>query len=199
MIIAWDFDGVLNRNHDGRRYVWEDEFEQTFGRPAAEFGSFVFADRAPHLIAGEIDILDRLDEWVTATGMAHRPDDILATWLEMDAKPDAEMMALVEALGRAGTRQVVATNNEARRAAYIADQMGMAARVERVFASGPMGVAKPHPRYYSCVTAALDADPGDILFVDDKLENVTAAMDAGWQGFHFTDQSRNDLIERLRP
>ena len=27
MIIAWDFDGVLNRNHDGTRYVWEDRFE----------------------------------------------------------------------------------------------------------------------------------------------------------------------------
>ena len=199
MIIAWDFDGVLNANHDGTGYVWEAEFQQVFGQPAADFGAFVFANTAPVVIAGEIDILDRLTEWVARTGIAFAPEEILTRWLAMDACPDAEMIALVDALQAAGTRQIIATNNEARRAAYIADAMGFGRRVERIFASGPMRVAKPDARYFAHITDELGVDPGEMLLVDDKPENIHAAIDAGWQGFHFSDRTRAELIGRLRP
>lgn len=196
MIIAWDFDGVLNRNHDGARYVWEDEFARLVGQPASAFGAFVFGEK-PSVITGEIDILDRLQEWTEATPCLITADEILDRWLAMDARPDADMITLVEQLGAAGHRQIIATNNEARRAAYIGDQMGMAAQVERIFASGPMGLAKPDPRYFQHITAELGADPDAMIFIDDRQDNVDAALSLGWNGFHFTDQTRAILPDFL--
>ena len=125
-------------------------------------------------------------------------EQILDLWLDLDANPDAEMLGLVDALCAAGTRQVIATNNEARRAAYIENRMGMGDRMERVFASGPMGIAKPDPGYFVHIAGEMDVPGSEFFFVDDLVENVQAARDAGWQGFHFTDQTRDELIERLR-
>ena len=198
MIIAWDFDGVLNRNQSGGRYVWEDAFEAAVGQPASAFGKFVFGVGPGDVITGKIDILDRLQEWVRAADCNLDAQQILNLWLGMDANPDAEMLGLVDTLRGAGARQFIATNNEARRAAYIENQMGMGAVMERIFASGPMGIAKPDPGYFAHIAEVLDVPASEILFVDDLAANVQAAIDAGWQGFHFTDQTRGELIERLR-
>ena len=196
MMIAWDFDGVPNPNHDRTRYVWTDAFEEKFGKPFAGVGASVFGDRT--VITGAVDLKDRLADWIAHTGTPHRAEDVLAYWLEMGTVLDPELIALVDALNAAGTRQVIATNNEARRATYIADCMGLAARVDRIFPSGSIGVAKPDPGYYAPITVVLEADPSEVLLVDDKAENVEAAMGAGWQGFHFTRETRGELIARLR-
>ncbi len=198
MIIAWDFDGVLNRNQAGGRYVWEDEFTERVGQPASAFGAFVFG-RPPMVISGEIDILDRLEEWTASVDCLLTAREILDYWLAADARPDGEMIQLIDALNRAGVRQVIATNNEARRAAYIADRMAMGARMERVFASGHLGVAKPDPRYFRQITEALGSTPEEMFFVDDLQANVQAAVSCGWQGYHFTEATRADLIARLMP
>lgn len=199
MIIAWDFDGVLNRNQIDGRYVWETDFEHEVGQSATAFGSFVFADRTPRVITGEIDILERLEEWTGLADCRMNARQILEFWLDLDAKPDHEMLALVGALKQAGTRQVIATNNEAQRAAYIAGEMGMDMRVERIFASGTMGIAKPDPDYFTHITAQLGVGPDQMFFVDDLDENIEGARAAGWTAFHFTPETREALIERLRP
>ena len=197
MIIAWDFDGVLNLNHDGEHYVWEDAFLAAVGQPASAFGSFVFSDLPPRVIAGEIGILERLEQWTRAVPCKMSAAEILAFWLEQDARPDAEMVALVERLKAHGVRQIITTNNEARRAAYISDEMGFGARMERVFASGPMGVAKPDAGYYEQIAAEMGLPAGDLILIDDKAENVEAAIASGWQGFHFTGARRKTLIGML--
>ena len=80
MIVVWDFDGVLNRNQDATGYVWEDEFEESVGQPARDFGSFVFG-RSPKVITGEVDILDRLREWTAVADCRLPAEGILDLWL----------------------------------------------------------------------------------------------------------------------
>ena len=198
MIIAWDFDGVLNRNHANGRYVWEDAFEEQVGQPASAFGDFVFR-RDPSVIIGQEDMLTRLEAWTRTVPCRLSALEILDLWLELDAHPDAEMLALVDALSAARQRQIVATNNETRRAGFIERQMGMASRVEQVFASGRMGVAKPDPAYFRQITDALGVAASEMFLIDDLAANVEAASAAGWQGYHFTPATRAGLIERLQP
>ena len=150
------------------------------------------------MIAGEIDILDRLHEWTATVDTKMTAQQILDYWLAADARPDTEMLAMVQDLQARGIRQVIATNNEARRAAYISHDMGVAALVDQVFASGPMGFAKPDPAFYRHISQTLDANPGEMLMVDDKLANVTAAQDLGWHGFHFTPRSRAAFPDFLK-
>ena len=198
MIIAWDFDGVLNRNQIGGRYVWEDDFARQVGQPASAFGSFVFG-QAPYVIKGELDILERLKEWTDSVECRMSAEAILTYWLQQDACPDSQMLALVDAMHETGTRQIIATNNDPRRADYIATEMGMSRRVEHIFASGKMGLAKPDGGYYRHITDALEVDPAEMFFVDDLKANVDAAVAQGWQAFHFTPESRDTLIAKLQP
>jgi putative hydrolase of the HAD superfamily len=81
---------------------------------------------------------------------------------------------------------------------YQSHRLGFGARVERIFASGPMGVAKPDIRYFEAVSATLNVSPGEIFFIDDLAENIFAAKALGWQTLHFTEKTR-DTLEVLLP
>ena len=71
--------------------------------------------------------------------------------------------------------------------------MGFGSRVERIFASGQMGVAKPAVAYFEAVTEYLEVSPGNMLLVDDTAKNIEIAKHLGWQAIHFTDQTRESL------
>ena len=45
--------------------------------------------------------------------------------------------------------------------------------------STQLGTTKPDPRRYAAILEKLDAAPGDCLFVDDRADNLSAAVAAG--------------------
>ena len=47
--------------------------------------------------------------------------------------------------------------------------------------SAHLGVVKPDPAIYAAVEAATGAAPGDLLFTDDRADNVAAAAARGWR------------------
>lgn len=52
---------------------------------------------------------------------------------------------------------------------------------DRRYISGHMGVIKPEPRIYEMVEADCGLSGGDILFTDDRQDNIDAANARGWQ------------------
>lgn len=59
-------------------------------------------------------------------------------------------------------------------------------------------VAKPDPEIYRILLDRNNLDPATCLFIDDRLENITTALDLGFQGHHFKDPEklRQDLMRR---
>ncbi len=57
------------------------------------------------------------------------------------------------------------------------------------FFSGPLGFAKPEPGIYRAVERGLDAEPGQLWFIDDKQVNVDAAIACGWQAHLWVDDA----------
>ncbi len=76
---------------------------------------------------------------------------------------------------------------------------------EPKLASHLLGFSKPDPRIYQAAQEALGVTGAEILFFDDKLENVTAAEEAGWRGCRFVDSAgffadlRRHGVERAGP
>lgn len=68
---------------------------------------------------------------------------------------------------------------------------------DRRFASQIVGCAKPDKEIYERVAVNLGARPRELLFFDDKLENVEAAQRLGWHARVYTthDQFMADLAE----
>jgi putative hydrolase of the HAD superfamily len=54
-----------------------------------------------------------------------------------------------------------------------------------VVSSARVGVAKPDRRIYEIAAELAGVAPERCLFVDDRLENVTAAIGLGMTGVHF--------------
>lgn len=61
----------------------------------------------------------------------------------------------------------------------------LAGRIDRVVASHHLGVRKPDPAFYVGLLDVLALDPGEVLFVDDRAENVAAAARQGIGAYLF--------------
>ena len=58
---------------------------------------------------------------------------------------------------------------------------------EDIVVSGRENVAKPAAAIYAIAERRFGIDPARLLFIDDKAENIAAAVARGWQGHVFTD------------
>lgn len=194
--IAWDFDGVLNRNVVNGRFLWQDRLGD-FGISQEMFERFMFADGFWPIMRGEEDLLHRVQEFLDHAGVKQDGQELLDFWFKADARPCDRMQVLMERANRAGLRQVIATNNEHRRSSYIENEMGYSERVEKVYSSGRMGIAKPDMGYFRAIEDDLGMSGTEILFVDDYHDNIQAAADCGWQVHHFPEDGHDELRDRL--
>jgi len=60
---------------------------------------------------------------------------------------------------------------------------------DRFFISARLGMMKPDPAIYAEVEATTGQAPETLLFVDDRPENIDAALARGWHGHLFTDEA----------
>lgn len=196
--IAWDFDGVLNRGVENGRFIWQDRLPGEFNIDKQVFAELVFGDGFWPVMRGEKDVLDHLADWKNQVSFGGDVQDVLEFWFREDAKPCTDMLGLMDRVKQAGLGQVIATNNEDRRTRYIENEMGFGVRVDRVFSSGRMKVAKPDPGYFRHIQTALNLEPYEILLVDDYAENIAAAEACGWQVHHFPENGHGKLQQKLQ-
>lgn len=194
-LIVWDFDGVLNANMRDGRLFWADQMKSDLGIDPRVFTHDMFANGAfQDVLCGRVDLRAHVAEWLANSDYGLSGDTLLRYWFEKDAHPDAE---LLDWIANHPARHVMGTNNEHHRCTFIETEMGYGAHVEHVFSSGRMGVAKPDPGFFAQIERWAEMAPSRILLVDDAAVNIAAAHARGWQVFHFTDDTRTALPERL--
>lgn len=98
----------------------------------------------------------------------------VASW----SRTRAEVLALLPRLAAADSRLAVLSNAPRPLAAAIRTTEWIGAFAHVLF-SCDLGVTKPNPAIYARLLATLDAAPGDVAFVDDREDNVAAAVGAG--------------------
>ncbi len=194
-LIAWDFDGVLNKGHQGGFHDWQSSFEADLGVSASVFTEFMFGSgQFARVLTGQRDLLDLLAEWKATHAVPHDVETVLDYWLSKDANLDTQVLGWLDACAVPG---VIATNNERHRADYMWQKMGFHTRMQKIFASGPLGVKKPDAAFFGAIEVWSGLAPQEILLIDDAEKNVLAAAARGWQTFHFTEATRDELPELL--
>ncbi|MEW1841620.1 HAD family phosphatase [Nonomuraea angiospora] len=132
-----------------------------------------------------------LDYWSAVLGRPATPSE-LARLVAMDvaswAYPNESTVALLGELIVAG-RDVALLSNMPVCVGDGLDELPWIAEVGHRFYSGRMGLVKPDREIYDEMARALGADPSEIVFIDDREENVEGAERAGMTGVHFTDAS----------
>ncbi|WP_140909229.1 HAD family hydrolase [Cognatiluteimonas lumbrici] len=100
---------------------------------------------------------------------------------------DPEVLAIAEAVARRA-RVAILTNNNLllqRHLPRICPPL-FPLFEDAVYCSAQFRAAKPDPAVFAACLSALGADPGEVLFVDDKAASAEAAVRAGMRGHHFT-------------
>lgn len=106
----------------------------------------------------------------------------IASWLHL--RPGT--VTLIEDLAAAGHRLALLSNAPAEVAAVVAD-LPVAAHFGHCVFSCFLGVVKPEPDCYRAVLAMLGAQPAEVVFLDDRLDNVAGAQALGIRALHFTE------------
>jgi FMN phosphatase YigB (HAD superfamily) len=117
------------------------------------------------------------------------PADVLRRCIEAEYRCWAparhvhpQTLALLDGVRALGLRCAVVADTFDPPGLFRADlaEQGIAARVDAVVLSCELGVRKPHPAVYAATAAALGAEPGDVMFVGDRLrEDVDGPAAAG--------------------
>ena len=175
-----DADGVLQDLPGG----WIESVRPYLGDRAEEFMHVSWSEEAPCL-RGDGDFLEVLAGHVESFGVTTSAADLYAAvWHSIELVPSS--IQLVHRLRAAGYGVHLGTNQERYRAAYMRETLGFDDLFDVSCYSCDLGAVKPEPAYFEAAVALIGADPSEVLFVDDRLDNVESARSVGLAAVHWT-------------
>ncbi|WP_405982364.1 HAD family hydrolase [Streptomyces sp. NBC_00158] len=184
-ILLFDMFGVIARHQSPRGRA---RLVEAAGAPEGPFWEAYWALRPPY-DSGAVDGPEYWRLVAEALGTAFGPERIavlvaadIASWSAVDP----EMVDLVGELAASGRRIALLSNIPEELAAHYERHHPWLGHFEVRGLSCRIGHAKPAPGAYTWCLRALDAEPGRVLFVDDRQENVDAARALGIRGHLFT-------------
>lgn len=59
-------------------------------------------------------------------------------------------------------------------------------------------IVKPEAEIYKILVDRYQLNEAETLFIDDRKANIEAAIESGWQGFHFDAHNPDESCEKLR-
>ncbi len=174
-VVLWDADGVLQRVTGGG----EESMRPSVAGRIEDIEGFLeaayWAERPA--LAGEVSWLDVLPGLLERWGVADTYDDVVRGWLSIE--PVEATHDLLRALRQAGLRCYLATNQAEHRGVHMRDVMGYGELFDGAFYSYEMRVAKPDPGYFRFIVDSLGVPAEEMLFLDDRLDNVESARSVG--------------------
>ena len=102
-------------------------------------------------------------------------------WIHMASPRIEPSIALLRRLRDKRIPVFALTNFGTHSFAYAETQYDFFTEFDRRYISGELGVIKPDPAIYAAVESDCGLPPDTLLFTDDKVENVQAAAQRGWQ------------------
>lgn len=190
-VLVLDLDGVVVRGHpQGGR--WDKDIARDFGMKPEHLQTRFFQKHWRRIEIGEADLYEVLESvWpeLECRGDARAFVDY---WFANDSRIDAEVIALVDAWRARGGAAYLATVQEHHRARYLWDVLKLGEHFDGMLYSAALGAKKPHAEFFTRALARLPVQTaGDVLFLDDRQDNVDAATAAGWRAYLFA--SADDL------
>ena len=184
-VLVLDCDGVIVTGHsDGGR--WDKDVARDFGVDPQRVQTLFFKKHWQQIEIGAADLFERLEHvWpsLNARGTAR---DFVAYWFAKDSAVDPAVLAEVDAWRAGGRKAYVATVQEHHRAAYLWTTLKLREHFDGLLYSADLGAKKPDAAFYERAQAKLPvAAAHEILFLDDRADNVTAANAAAWRAFSY--------------
>ena len=190
-VLVFDIGGVLiHFSHDPIRQFLIDN-----GAPVRSQQEFFEKTRLIDFECGKISC----DHFVTSIrsllGNLLTENEIISQWNGI-FRPNDEMLELVMQLKREYRVFLLSNTNELHWK-YLNRNYGLERYAHGAVLSFRVGTMKPDPRIYQYLCDEQGINPKDIIFLDDREENVNAAQDLGWTGIHHLsfEKTRQNLLD----
>jgi 2-haloacid dehalogenase len=175
------------------RVLIEWEPERFYDRALGEARRRAFFDAVPiHDMNVRVDLGEPWEASVAALAAAH-PDWAEEIghwhhrWIEMASPAIPRSVRLLRALRAKGIPVFALTNFGVETYQHAATHYPFFHEFDRAFVSGRLRLAKPDPAIYEVVERDSGLHGPQLLFTDDRPENVEAAARRGWRTHLFTD------------
>ena len=185
-MLALDVDGVLIEPYPHEQ--WAAELLENLGIDSVLF----FTHLRPHLkdlMTGHLVMEAVLPDVFSRLGADITPQTYLDFWYSRELCVRKDMIdAAKKWQQQTGGRLVLATNQDRSRAKHIWEDAGLNEHFELMLVSCDLGAAKPEPEFFALAAERLGGHAG-VLFLDDSLKNVEAALRHGWEARQVEDIS----------
>lgn len=191
-----DLDGVI-RLWDGQHTA---RSEKEAGLPAGSFWKVAFA---PDLLQRAVTGKMTNEQW-RAEGKRRLKrlypqadiDFMMEAWAAAPATVDDEVLHLIRNCRR-HVRVGLITNATSTLSSEL-EQMQLRDEFDFIFNTSELGVAKPDPRVFHIALERVGVEPEESFFVDDRPDNVAAAVNLGMHGHVFQGiESLRDALQTL--
>lgn len=173
-IVIFDADGVLI---NGDYFLVH--LEKDFGITQDQTRYF-FENVFPDCIVGKKELKTELKPYLKDWGWGKSIDEFLDYWHRMEHNIEKDLVDYIQVLREKGIICCLATNQNRYRFNYMLKEMGFAQCFDRVYASDFLGYKKPDIKFYEKVFEDLRINSKkEVLFWDDRLENIEAAREFG--------------------
>jgi putative hydrolase of the HAD superfamily len=192
--LVFDCGGVVLRHQDG---VYYERWEARLGLQPGELEERLWS--GPLWARAELGQLSEAEFWVEAgreLELSPCETEQLAHDLWQSWGVDPGVLALVD---RARDRFRVAMLSNATDALehQLSHVHGIADRFDPIINSARCGIAKPSPEIYQLLLERLQIEAREVVFIDDRAENVTAAAALGMHVIWFVHPQ--ELERQLAP
>ena len=116
--------------------------------------------------------------------------DLIAADISMWSGINAPMLEWARSVGNAGLRTGILSNIGFELATAMENNFPWVDEFKYTIWSCRLAMAKPDPKIFHCAQQKLDVAAQEILFIDDREENIRAARELGFIGIVFKDVSR---------
>jgi putative hydrolase of the HAD superfamily len=123
---------------------------------------------------------------------------LIAADVDLWGQINIPMLAWAQSLQRAGIPTGILSNIGDAMSAGLSARYDWIARFNSRVWSHTLNLAKPEPAIYRHAAESLHTTPANILFIDDRIENIEAALASGMQAIQYIDFAtfENDMHTR---
>ena len=183
--IVFDLGGVIFTS-DGVSYEGREKFAEDFSLDKESLHKFWF-ERKEKMITGRLSEDDYLKELISANKL-EIPLEEFKKNLRSRNILDKKMIEVLRLLKKK-YKLFALTNDVKEWIDYRIKEFNLEKYFELIVSSSDVGYGKPDIRIYRELIKIINISPKDILFVDNREENLKPAEGLGMKTYHFRDSS----------
>lgn len=149
------------------------------------------------VLVGKASMRDIFEKMIVEADVAKSPQEVVAIYTTCYKKHtliDQNMLDLIQKIQ--GGVAVYGFSNTNEIHAKVNEERGLFTIFKKVFLSYKLGVRKPDKRAFEAVLREINFQPEEVIFIDDREENVKSARELGIHALQY--RSYEQLVENLK-